>query len=752
MSSTEKKIELLAPGGDLDGIKAAIAAGADAVYCGLDRFNARNRAKNIPLSDFPGIVRLAHENQCEIFLTLNILIVESEFPTLFRLLNRIVNMGVDGLIVQDLGLLSLLCRFFPTLAVHASTQLTSHNAGQIQFLADLGAKRVNLCRELNVAEIEELTDEAHGHGLLSEVFVHGSLCLSFSGLCYLSSFQSGNSGNRGRCSQPCRNPYEVSPSGIGHPLNLKDNSAFCDLADLAAAGVDSVKIEGRIKKFHYVYTVVRAFRKQLQRLQEKQPLRLDRGELRKVFNRDFSNGYLRGDLGGDMFIDNPRDHSALYLVQSQGAGTTTQNIEAAKGQIYELRTEIIGDVQEKIQGLNVDKIPLLLHISGRCGSVLLITVTGPGLEFVLRSDVLLADSKNPGFCLTGEQLFKALSAIDDSGYRLEELEMKDLCPGLFLPHRELNRIREKLLFVLNDARVSLPSVDLPRLLRHKQVAAPILSVLIDSADDVEMLRETEVDCYLQLPSQLGTEYSRLLELCRRNRQISPCFPPILIGDEYGTALEFLAELQPEKIVTDNSGMAQAASVSGIPWIAGPCLNSVNSWSLRCLQEKSHCCGAFISNELSRVQIKAIRRPENFPLYYSIFHPVQLMTSRLCLLQGVVGCHKERMDGDCLRGCEKSSVIRSDNNDPLLLKKSKGNYHGLYVASHTLNTVIVEEIPDLFHSFFIDLRAIHTHTECTVESAELIALFTSLLRGEDGATEALHNTIRPTTNRQYGKGI
>lgn len=751
MSSTEKKIELLAPGGDLDGIKAAIAAGADAVYCGLDRFNARNRAENISFSDLPGLVHLAHENQCEIFLTLNILIVESEFPTLFRLLNRIVNMGVDGLIVQDLGLLSLLCRFFPTLAVHASTQLTNHNVGQIQFLAALGVKRVNLCRELNVAEIEELTDEAHGHGLLTEVFVHGSLCLSFSGLCYLSSFQSGNSGNRGRCSQPCRMPYETDLPGLEYPLNLKDNSAFCDLATLAATGVDSVKIEGRIKKFHYVYTVVRAFRKQLQCLQEKRPLRLDRGELRKVFNRDFSNGYLRGDLGKAMFIDNPRDHSALYLAQSQGA-ETAQNIEAAKGQIYELRTEIIGEVRGKILGLTIDKIPLLLHVSGRCGAVLLLTVTGPGLEFVLRSDVLLAESENPGFCLTGEQLFNALSAIDDTVYRLQGLEIKDLDPSLFLPHRELTRLREKLLFVLNGSRVNQPPVDLPCLLRHKQVAAPILSVLIDSEDDVEILRETEADCYLQLPSQLGTEYSRLLELCRRNREVSPCFPPILMGEEYGAALEFLAELQPGKILTNNSGVAQAASISGIPWVAGPCLNSVNSWSLRSLQDKSHCCGAFISNELSRVQIKAIRRPENFPLHFSIFHPVQLMTSRVCLLQGVVGCDKERMDGDCLRGCEKSSVIRSSTNGTLLLKKSRGNYHGLYAASHALNTAIVEEIPDLFHSFFIDLCAVRTHTECMVGRAELIALFTSLVRGETGAAEILKNTIRPTTNRQYEKGI
>jgi putative protease len=299
----KNSIELLAPGGDLDAVKAAIAGGADAIYCGVERFNARNRAANINLSDLPGVLRLAHENDCELFLTLNIVIVESEFPVLFRLLNSLVNMGVDGVIVQDLGLLYILYHYFPTLNVHASTQLTSHNSGQINFLATLGVKRINLCRELTLDEIGELTAAAHDLDILSEVFVHGSLCLSFSGLCYLSSFQGGNSGNRGRCSQPCRDRYETCSATLHYPLNLKDNSAFSQVAALAATGVDSFKVEGRIKKFHYVYTVVHAWRKQLQRLGDGRPLRHDKGELRQVFNRDFSSGYLTGNRGEEMFID-----------------------------------------------------------------------------------------------------------------------------------------------------------------------------------------------------------------------------------------------------------------------------------------------------------------------------------------------------------------------------------------------------------------------------------------------------------------
>ena len=294
-----RKIELLAPGGDVDSIKAAIVAGADAIYCGLNKFNARNRASNITLEDLKGVKRLAHGHDCKVFLTLNILITENEIPDLLRLLNKLVNISIDGIIVQDPGVFYLLASYFKDLEIHASTQLTTHNEGQIRFLNKLSASRVNLSRELNLEEIKTLSESAHQNGLLTEVFVHGSYCISFSGLCYMSSVQGGNSGNRGRCSQPCRDRYELTPAGKHYPLNLRDNSAWSDLRELIEAGVDSMKIEGRIKKFHYVYTVVDAYRKQLQCLYEGKNLSTNKGSLRKTFNRSFSNGFLMGDINKD---------------------------------------------------------------------------------------------------------------------------------------------------------------------------------------------------------------------------------------------------------------------------------------------------------------------------------------------------------------------------------------------------------------------------------------------------------------------
>ena len=259
----KRKIELLAPGGDIDSIKAAIIAGVDATYCGLEKFNARNRATNIALEHLNGILNLAHENNCKVFLTLNIIIVASEISALISLLNKLISTSLDGVIVQDFGLFYLLSKYYKKLKIHASTQLTTHNKGQINFLSKLAATRVNLSRELNIDEIKALTLIGQKNNILTEVFVHGSYCISFSGICYISSVHGGNSGNRGRCSQPCRDRYFTTPEGKNFPLNLKDNSAYFDIGEISDAGVASLKIEGRIKKFGYVYTVVDCWKKQL---------------------------------------------------------------------------------------------------------------------------------------------------------------------------------------------------------------------------------------------------------------------------------------------------------------------------------------------------------------------------------------------------------------------------------------------------------------------------------------------------------
>lgn len=288
---------------------------------------------------------------------------------------------------------------------------------------------------------------------------------------------------------------------------------------------------------------------------------------------------------------------------------------------------------------------------------------------------------------------------------------------------------------------------------------PTLSLLISSARDLHHLTSLiksnaiEADIYFQLPQSFKSKCAEFIEIFEAYN-ISPWFPAVLIEEDYRDAVKFLHQLQPQRpqhIVTDNTGIAYEAYQKGIAWRAGPSLNIVNSFSLLCLKEHFNCSGAFISNEISKIQIKSIKKPENFKLYYSIYHPINLVTSRQCLFHQVTGCHKDRIDAHC-KHCEKTSSIKNLKGRTLFLEKTKGNYHCIYNEVNFLNTDIVTDVPNLFSSFFIDLRNITTKTNREVDTSTLIKLFKNHLNGNVDAVKNLRQSLRPTTDMQYKKGI
>ena len=750
----KRPFELLAPGGDIDSIKAAIAAGADAIYCGLDKFNARDRATNIDFQELHGIVHLAHQHSCQVFLTLNIIILENEIPALVRLLNKLVNTKIDAVIVQDLGVFYLLSKYFRSLKVHASTQFNTHNTGQIEFLSRLNADRFNLSRELNIHEIKDLATFGHARNISTEVFVHGSYCLSFSGLCYISSVLAGRSGNRGRCSQPCRDRYGATQQGKEYPLNLKDNSAYFDVRELSDAGVDSLKIEGRIKKFDYVFTVVNCWKKQLQGFSEQDKLSTDNSDLSKVFNRDFSNGFLKGDINKEMFIDNPRDHAIKQLSEVDNYATI-EAMDKNRIRFYEDKTEASARAKDEISRLSTAKPPLTLTISGELDAPLSVTVSSPDTSFTVTSDMPLARAgkKSAANHLSRSAFFEKFKAINDTEYVIKDIDVEPLQRGLFISYKELTSIKKRVLFILNGSKDLIAPVDVPALRNQPPLeASPTLSVLISSKEDVVLCEKTSATLFFQLPSGLKHDLSELTELFLSNRALVPWFPSVLIGEDYTAAVDFLETVQPESIVTNNTGIAYEAFNKGIPWIAGPYLNIVNSFSLLCLQEKFNCKGAFISNELSKKQIKNIKRPEKFDLYYSIYHPIPLITSRQCLHHQVIGCEKNSMDEACIQTCSKSSTITNASNAPLFINKTKGHYHCVYNGTNYLNTDIVTDLPNMFSHVTIDLRDIRTETTIEVSKPEVIALFQNLLTGAPDSEAQLTQTVHPTTHGQYQKGI
>jgi len=747
-----KKIELLAPGGDIEAIKAAIVAGADAVYFGLDNFNARNRAINVNFDELNPLLALAHKHDCQMFLTLNIIIIETEIPALFKLLNRLVNTDIDGVIVQDLGLFYILGHYFPSLNIHASTQVTTHNSGQIEFLHQLGSSRTNLSRELTLEEIRDLTQVSHALNMATEVFVHGSNCISFSGLCYISSVHGGNSGNRGRCSQPCRDAYQAAKAAKEFPLNMKDNSAYHQLTELVEAGVDSLKIEGRIKKPHYVYTVVNTWRKQLQRYEQNQPLVDEKINLYQVFNRDFTDGYLNNNINKDMFIDNPRDNSNDYFIQLTNAKSTVE-IDAVKQKIYDDKTDIIQTLDKLTSSMVIDKIPLEFTFITQENGQLDVDVTADDKGFSIRVDT----HKQPAsHSIDQATLTKRFSSFNNDKYRIEQLDFERFTDGTYLSYKLITELKRQIEHKLNGGKALIEDVQVPPIVLEsnassKEVRAAKLVVLIASDKDIELGEIADI-CYYLIPEKIGKHFNRLVKLFNDNPNLAPWFPSILIGDDFSQAVALLKAVKPKHIVANNTGIGFEAFKANIDWIAGPQLNLSNSFSLEALKRTFHCSGAFISNELARKQIRSIKCPETFELHYSIYHPTLLMTSRQCFFHQVTGCKKDKIDDQCLPKCAKHASIINLKDNAFVIDKQKGSHNSLYNNHNFLNLDIVGDLAGKFTSLLVDLRDIKTSTQMNGSKADFIESLRKLIAGDQAAIERLTEQVQPTISNQYTKGI
>ena len=295
-------IELLSPVGDFDCLKAAVQNGANAVYFGSNLFSARAFAKNFDKEELKQAINYAKLRGVKTHLTLNTLIKDEEFEDAINVAKTAYEFGIDAIIVQDLGLARFLIKNFPSLEVHASTQMTTSNIEGVKKLQDLGFKRVVLSRECSISEIEHICKNSN---IEIEVFTHGALCISYSGQCLFSSIVGGRSGNRGQCAQPCRLPYSLFSDNKeidkGYLLSPRDLCSLENLPDLISAEVSSLKIEGRMKSPIYVATVTRIYRKYIDiaykylnnEISKYEIDEKDKQELMQVFNRGgFSSGHL----------------------------------------------------------------------------------------------------------------------------------------------------------------------------------------------------------------------------------------------------------------------------------------------------------------------------------------------------------------------------------------------------------------------------------------------------------------------------
>jgi putative protease len=497
--------ELLAPAGSLDAVRAALANGADAVYLGAERFNARDEGAQLTLVEVEEACRLAHERGRRIYLTLNILLKPSELSDALLFLGEAIDRGVDAAIVQDIGLIRLIQRVYPDFEIHGSTQMTVHDASGARVMKELGIDRVVLARENTLDDIRVIRSAVPELGL--ETFIHGALCISYSGQCFMSGMISERSANRGSCAQSCRKDYVLTDVekneelDRGFLISAKDLAAAEHLADIADAGVGCLKVEGRKKRPEYVATVTKGYRTFLDRLAEGDrtaPADADMEPLVQIYSRGNTGGMYGGRAGRNYITRQHPDNRGRELgkvvahdgreliveVQaplevgdgvgfeapgSRGGATVGFTIEAlrtisvngAYTQAVTVPPRIsVGDGWTVVRSAHASlleearasyaalpseirarKARLDVRVFGSSGGPLKAVFNADGESITVRSDINLAPASKRA--LDVSMLREQLGRLGETPFALAELDAGGLQQGLFLPVSALNHLRQQ---------------------------------------------------------------------------------------------------------------------------------------------------------------------------------------------------------------------------------------------------------------------------------------------------------------------
>lgn len=439
----DKRVELLAPAGNLEAFYGAIHAGADAVYLAGNRFGARAYADNFSTEELVGCIRYAHLWGKKVYLTVNTLVKESEFNELFEYLLPFYEAGLDGVIIQDIGVFAYLKEHFPSIELHVSTQMTLTGKYGAKLLQDMGACRIVPARELSLKEIRHLKETTN---LEIECFIHGAMCYCYSGQCLFSSILGGRSGNRGRCAQPCRLPYQVYSKKNGcteecYPLSLKDMCTIEHIPELIEAGIDSFKIEGRMKKPEYAAGVTAIYRKYIDKYYYDKSYIQGRDEHGKQVKSEDCFRIESSDMRdlSCLYIRSERQNG--YYYKHNGKDMVTLGNPAYNGSDEKLL--------QRIRELYLDKKPkkeVAIYASFFKGEKATVTFVVDELSVTVEGDVVQAASKQP---VTEENIKKQLRKLGESIFVADVLEVS-VEEDVFYPLKAINELRREAVTKLED--------------------------------------------------------------------------------------------------------------------------------------------------------------------------------------------------------------------------------------------------------------------------------------------------------------
>ena len=534
-----KKIELLAPAGNFDSLKAAVQAGCDAVYLGGKAFGARAFSKNFNDEELVNAIEYAHLYGVKVYVTCNTLVYDDEVKEFLNYVEFLHKNNVDAILIQDLGMLDLVRKTYPNLEVHSSTQMHIHNLDGTQLMESLGVKRVVLARETSFKEIKRIKSNSN---VELEVFVHGALCVSYSGCCLMSYFNGGRSGNRGECAGSCRLKYDVIDNqkvlnNEKYPISLKDLNSLENIGNLIDAGVSSLKIEGRMKSPAYVYLVVSLYRQAIDSYYKNKKVEINKEklhDLKVIFNREYTRGFLFNENNNDIVNMKNSNHqgvevgkvikssnSTVYvklsdsvkigdalrllsktedaiilnnfyinkkLVKSANKGdiinfVAHKNIDINSQVLKTSSKSIIDNINDIVES-NQRKVPITVTINAKVNEALSISATD-GKNSVKISSIVLDKSINRP--TTKEDLEEKINKLNDTIYTINSLKI-NIDDNVFVPLKIFNDLRRNVIDELNKKRIYvIPfkkdeyTIELPDFEIEKNT-----NILVDSLENLDI--------------------------------------------------------------------------------------------------------------------------------------------------------------------------------------------------------------------------------------------------------------------------
>ena len=634
-------LELLAPAGSMDALRAAVQNGANAVYLGCGTFNARQSAKNFTTQTLTEAVKYCHVRGVKVHLTLNTLVSDRESHELIELIRHAAGCGVDAFIVQDLGVVQLCQQIAPHVQLHGSTQMTIHNLDGVRLCAAMGMSRVVLSRELNREEIRYICANSP---IEIEVFAHGALCMCYSGQCYMSSLIGGRSGNRGRCAQPCRQSYGYAHWEDKYPLSLKDNCLIHYLQELQEMGVASIKLEGRMKKPEYVATVTATYRKALDECRVTPAMEQ---YLMTAFNRQgFTDGYYTSRVDRGMFgVREDVKDDPKWIKEAR--------------QSYETGETPLVDVTFAAMVTSQGSRLTVTDPEGRS-----CTVEGP-LPEVARN-----------VALTDQALAERLNKTGGTPYCCVGVDAQ-VEPGLTLSAAAVNAMRRDVLNQLTAIRARHGNHPLgkPRKLKDYLGSAgmPGLSIQVTSREQITKKLLTMETAMLYVPIHILLADPVLTQVLVRRGNVAAVLPRI-VHDEELTRLKLafndLHTMGVRDVLVGNLGLMIAARKAGFTIHGDFGLNIFNSRALHFCRELE-LASACLSFEMTLPQIRDLSKA--VPTELIVYGRLPLMVTEHCLIRNRTGqctCHQGPAKLTDKTGAEFPIIKDGDNCRSVLLNGKK----------------------------------------------------------------------------------